>query len=102
LKLERIQAAYGKLGPERPSLDFYPGDEVFFRFLITGVRTTAEGGAKVEETILLKGPDGKEMVNQTVPAKESVVPLGGGTLPGSAFLRLPAEIAPAPTHWRSA
>jgi hypothetical protein len=94
LKLEGIQAAYGKLGPERPSLDFYHGDEVFFRYLITGVQRNADGGAKVEVTILLNGPDGKAMVKQTAPAGESVLALGGDILPGSAFVRLPDDIDP--------
>lgn len=93
VKLESVQAAYGRLGPARPSLDFYPEDEVYYRYLITGVRTNPDGKASGEVAIVVTGPDGKEVLNQAAPAG-GLLALGGGSLPGFASVRLPADVKP--------
>lgn len=93
LKLESIQAVYGRLGSERSSQDFYPEDEVYFRYLISGVHTNADGRATGELGIALNGPDGKEVLNKTFPTG-GLVALGGRSLPGYANVRLPANILP--------
>jgi hypothetical protein len=36
VEIKDVQAAHGQLGPERASLEYLPGDEVFFRFTVTG------------------------------------------------------------------
>ena len=93
LEIRDIQAAHGPLGPERKALEFYPSDEVFFRYLITGVEVDGEGRVVGELNLNLEAPDGRVLFDET-SAISGVTPLGGGSLPGTATVSLPADIAP--------
>jgi hypothetical protein len=93
LGIDNIQATYGRLGPERKSLDLYRYDELFFRFTVTGAKPDAEG--KVDGSVLLQVLDGAGKVvgeNQT-PAK-GVLVLGGNSYPLSVSLPIGQQVPP--------
>ncbi len=94
LEIRDVQASHGRFGPERTA-EFYPSDEVFFRYLITGVKADGEGRVAGELNLTLEAPDGRVLLDQTSPIS-GVTALGGGTLPGTATVSLPADIAPGP------
>ena len=93
LEIQNVQAAHGPLGPERKALNFYPSDDVLFRYLITGVEVDGEGRAVGELNLALDAPDGRSLLDQTTSIT-GVTPLGGGSLPGTATVSLPADLAP--------
>ncbi|HLN33439.1 MAG TPA: hypothetical protein VK395_37275 [Gemmataceae bacterium] len=49
LTIEKIQPAYGRLGPLRKSMTVTAGDEIYFTFDIAGMQ--ADGDGKVDGTI---------------------------------------------------
>jgi len=83
LEIRDIKAAYGPLGSERTSLDVTPGDTIFFRFAITGVRTDAAGRADGEVLVQLTNAAGKTLSENKEPAG-GLLALGGQTFPGNA------------------
>lgn len=87
LKIQNIKARHGHFGPERASLDVYPGDEIDFTYSITGVQSDADG--QVDCEIELKATDeaGKTLFNRKTPIKE-VLAFGGTSMPGFANLGL--------------
>lgn len=86
-----IQAAYGPLGAERHSLEYYPGDEIVFRYMLTGVNTNAKGEADVGIVVQVVDSAGKILLDRTFPTK-GVVALGGGSVPGTATATLGASM----------
>lgn len=91
LRIENIQACYGRLGPERKSLTCYPLEEVEFRYVIKGVRVDAAGKIDGELTMQITDPNGKELLNRKSPLA-AILALGGDSLPGHASLVLPPEL----------
>jgi hypothetical protein len=91
LGIDNIQATYGRLGPERKSLDLYRYDELFFRFTVTGAKPDAEG--KVDGSVLLQVLDGagKVLGENRIPAK-GILALGGNSFPFA--VSLPSEQLP--------
>src|SRR5262249_48979189 len=83
LEIVNIQAAYGEVGPERKSLVYYPGDEILFRYLLTGVNTNAKGEVDIDIHFQVSEAGGKVLLDKTNRAK-AIAALGGGSLPGSA------------------
>jgi len=93
LQIANIKAAYGPLGPERQSQVYYPGDEVVFRYLLTGVRSNAKGEANVAIFVQIADASGKILQKTTTPTK-GVVALGGGFVPGTAQAALGDSMKP--------
>jgi hypothetical protein len=91
LEIRDVRAVQGMYGPERPSLEFYPGDEVFFRYVVTGFRTDAADRVDLAFTIKLIDAAGKPLLDQTTRQREVVV-LGGDSFPAFANL-IPGEKA---------
>jgi hypothetical protein len=87
LNFEDIQACYGRLGPERKSMTFYPLDEVLFRYNITGVRVNNEGRVDGGLTLQVRDAAGKLVLNNK-SSVAAVMVLGGTSLPGTANLVL--------------
>jgi hypothetical protein len=81
------------VGPVRPSADYYPGDEVFFRFLVAGVRPDAAGKLSFDLVVTFTGPGDTVLVTQTIPV-EGVYALGGDSLAGSAHVTLAGDVSP--------
>jgi hypothetical protein len=84
-RIEKIHPAYGPVGPERKSWEYYPDDEILVRYLLAGVKTTEKGEVDVDITIRVLDADGSLLVEKTNPIK-GVVALGGACLPGSAHV----------------
>jgi|SRR5581483_3317255 len=95
LKIERIQAAYGRFGPVRKTLTVSDQDEIYFYFDILGVQTDDEG--KIDQVIRLeiKDPEGKTVLNKDNPVPRAQT-LGGGRLPGMASVTFGTSGTPGP------
>ncbi|MBL8794710.1 MAG: hypothetical protein JNM56_12455 [Planctomycetia bacterium] len=87
LEIQNIQAAYGPLLPERKALEYYSLDLIYFRYLVSGAKTDAQGQVDVEATVKLLDANGKEVHNQKVPYKGSLS-LGGDAFAGAVYLSL--------------
>jgi len=95
LEIENVQAALGRLGPERKSTEYYPGDEVYFRYLVTGAGVDEVGKVDCSLAVDLTGPDGKTIATQSYLA-QGILAIGGASFPGSASMVLPDKSAPGP------
>ena len=83
LEIRDVQAAYGPLGPERRSLEVAPGDEIFFRYTVTGIRTDNAGRAEGAVRLQVTDTDGNVLIDDK-EAIGGLLALGGRTLPGTA------------------
>src|ERR1700722_13237654 len=70
--VEKIEACHDRLGPVRKTLNFYPYDEVVFRFTLTGAAAD-EGTLDVGCTWNLLDDKCKEILSEKLPFKGSVV-----------------------------
>ena len=93
LEIQNIQAAHGPLGPERKSLDCYPFDEVFFRYVVTGAKVDEAGKVDAELAIKLTDTKGTVLFHDAAPIS-GVLALGGGSFPGTAQVTLNDKIPP--------
>jgi len=93
LTIEKIQPAYGKLGPLRKSLTVTAGDEIYFTFDIAGMQTDGDG--KVDGTIRAEITDaeGKSLLKKDNPLR-GLLALGGGRLSGMANVTFGAGAKP--------
>jgi hypothetical protein len=85
LKVESVQAANGPFGPARPHWDFYPHDELYLRFVVSGVRVDLEGKTDVELTLRVSDAQGKVALEREQKL-QGVLMLGGGTFTSYARL----------------
>lgn len=93
LEIKNIQAAHSVLGPERKGLDYHPGEEVVFRFVIAGARVNAEGMADVTLALKLTNSNGDLVLAQDAPLK-LVLGLGGGSFPAHTRINLGERTQP--------
>ncbi len=93
VRIEGVQAAYGPLGPERTTLAVQPLEELLFRYRITGLEPDTDGRARGELRVVVTDGAGKEVLHRK-SAVDGLPVLGGGTLPGTASVRLPATAPP--------
>jgi hypothetical protein len=93
LKIRDITPTYGPLGPVRQSLAVPAGDELFFRYTITGVHTDQAGRADGELRVKLTGPEGHILLNHRAPIQR-VLALGGQTLPATANVSFGPDTPP--------
>src|SRR5262245_27621773 len=93
LEINNIQAAYGLFGPERPTLDIYPGDDVFIRFTVSGAKVDAEGRVDTLLEMKLVDSNGDILLVQDNPMKIGLS-LGGNTFPAHTRMAL-GERVPA-------
>lgn len=80
-QIKNVQASYGQLGPERKSLEFVHGDELYMRFTVTGFTTDKDGRLRGELAMWVIDSKGKEILKQASPLQQALA-LGGGTFPG--------------------
>jgi hypothetical protein len=93
LEIGNIQAAYGEVGPARSSLVYYPGDEILFRYMLTGVQTNDKGEVDIDIAFRLTDAKGHILLDKTTPAK-AIAAFAGGCLPGSARATLGETLPP--------
>ena len=93
VEIRDVQAAHGMLGPERTSPDYLPGDEVFFRFTVTGAKTTPEGQLSGEIRMTLTDSDGKAVLRQSAPVQNTLA-FGGDRFPARAVVELGHQFPP--------
>jgi hypothetical protein len=93
VELRNVQAAYGIFGPERKSLDMYPGDEVLFRFTVVGVRLGDDRRTDAVMAVKLTTADGDVLLAQDTPLRV-LLGLGGDSFPAQARINL-GERTPA-------
>ncbi len=89
LEIEKIEPCYGRLGPVRKTLDFYPYDEVYFRFTVTGARADDDGKLDVEISRVLLDDKGKEVVAKKSFGLKGQLTFGNDSFPGSVSISLP-------------
>lgn len=85
VKLENIQARYGRSGPIRDSLKALPGDEVMFTFTIVGLQPDETGKLDGELAQKVTTSKGEVVLDQKGPLKQ-VMAFGGPTVPSNASL----------------
>jgi hypothetical protein len=93
LEILNIQAVHGELGPVRTITETYPLDEIVYRFEVSGAKVNAEGKLDTVAKLRLTGPDGKVLVNNTVPLKGTLT-FGGKSFPNDARLTLGEQAPP--------
>jgi hypothetical protein len=93
LQIQDVRAVYGKLGPERTKLEYFPSDEVVYRYFVTGAKVDANGAVDCEVTVEMLDPAGKLLPKQTYVA-QGVLNFGGNGFPGSAKVPIPTDAKP--------
>jgi len=99
LEIGNIHAAYGEVGPERKSLVYYPGDEILFRYMLTGVKTNDKGEVDIDISFQVTDSEGKILLDKNTPTK-AIAALGGGCLPGSARATIGEALKPGIYRFR--
>lgn len=86
LELTNVRVAHGVLGQERKDTKVLPGDLLVVTFDITGLEVAADGRVRYRMGMELtrKGKPKPEFKNDP-EVKESVLTLGGNSLPNQAF-----------------
>src|SRR5262249_48221632 len=75
------------------SLEYVPGDRVYFRFVIAEAKADAMGNLNAELNLRLANSDGKLLLNQSFPLEGNMV-FGGGVVPSNAQILLYDGIEP--------
>jgi hypothetical protein len=93
LQIKDVRPLYGVLGPPRKSLDVYPGDDVYFSFVVTGAATDDKGNVDAATTLEAFDADGKQVLNQTAPIN-GVLALGGESFMAVSHVNFGADVPP--------
>lgn len=93
IDIEGVQAVYGIFGPERKSLETYPGDEMIFRFLVTGAKVDDNGQTDAVMSLKLTNNNNDVLLAQDFPIK-GLLALGGNTFPAHARILLSEKTPP--------
>src|SRR5206468_10898409 len=73
--------------------EYVAGDQVYFRFTMSGVQTDDDGRTRAEMRIVVSDTKGKKFIDTTFPFQQ-VVGLGGGAFPGAASFFLNRNFPP--------
>ena len=94
LALSNLRCTHGLIGPTRTATKFLPGDIVYLGFDIDGVTIGKDG--KVVYSMALEVTDKSGKVKHKVEPTERVdfAPLGGGKVPGVAFVVVGVDLEP--------
>jgi hypothetical protein len=88
LRIDKVEASHGRFGPVRKSLDFYPYDEVVFRFTVAGARVDDDGKVDAELSWTLHDDKGKEAFSRKLPLKGPLA-LGSESFPAYVSVLVP-------------
>jgi hypothetical protein len=92
VEVVNVQASLGPLGPERVSADYYPHDEVFHRYTVTGLQSDASGGIDVTLESRIFDAAGKDVQTSRDPLKGKLE-LAGGSFAGTSVVRLDEQFS---------
>src|SRR5262245_56968747 len=87
LEVRKVQAAYGLFGPERKTLELFPGDEVLFRFTVSGARLGDDGRTDIVLSLNLTNANSDILLAQDIPLR-TAFGLGGDSFPAQARINL--------------
>jgi hypothetical protein len=93
LEVRGVQASYGQLGPERKSADYVPGEEVYLRFTLDGVKSDDQGRAGGELRMTVRDTADKVLFDRKAPIQQ-VLAFGGGRVPAFASVELGHQFPP--------
>ena len=93
LEIQNIKAVHGMYGPERKNLECLPGDQVFFRFQVNGIKVDAAGKIDASITVNLADAKGKELLDRKSPL-QGVLALGGSSLLSNASVDFGDTVPP--------
>ena len=93
VEVRDVQAAHGLLGPKRSDTNYLPGDEVFYRFTVTGARTNSDGRLSGEIRLTLTDAAGKTLLHETSPVRHQLA-FGGDRFPAKAAVELGHQFPP--------
>jgi hypothetical protein len=93
VELRNVQACYGRYGPTRTKLEVAPNEELMFRFVIAGLKTTTEGTTDALLNVTLADASGREVINQTQPIR-TPTPFGADFVPGTTNLVIGPTASP--------
>ena len=91
MEVDKIEACYGRLGPVRKTLEFYPYDEVFFNFTVQGAKADDEGKVDIELAWKVLDEKGKEVLAKK-GAMKGLIAFGSGSFPASVSFALPEPV----------
>ncbi len=86
LSLTNVRSTHGNLGGTRPAGPLIPGDVLFLAFDIDGMTVDKAGKAAYVMAMDVLDGAGKVIHKQDPASRADFVPLGGGRLPGQAFI----------------
>lgn len=93
MEIRDFEAAHGRYGPKRENLDVYPGEQMLFRYVVTGIKVDATGRIDLELDERLSSADG-EMILHAKGTQRERLALGGDSLTGQAEFTLNDRIKP--------
>lgn len=94
LALSNVRSTYGELGGARPGSPLLPGDVLFVCFDIEGITIDPEGKVQYTMGMDILDKAGKTFYKTDPTTKADFVPLGGGKLPGRAYVSVGLDQPP--------
>jgi hypothetical protein len=93
LRIENVRATYGPNGPDRASLQTYPGDPFYFAYTVQGI-SIAKDGIHLTTHLQIKDASGKIKLETTPKALTGFLGLGGTVWHGNSSIRFGDDYAP--------
>ena len=90
-QIKDVQASHGQLGPERKSMDYVRGDELYMRFTVVDFTSDADGRLVGELSFVVTDAKNTVIVKQAVPLQQTLA-LGGGTFPAHVSVTIGEEL----------
>lgn len=93
VEIRDFEAAHGRYGPRRENLEVFAGEEVLFRYLITGVQLDSMGRIDLELEERVTAADGRTIAHAKGP-QQARLALGGDSLTGQAEFTFAEKVKP--------
>lgn len=94
LTLANLRCTHGLIGPTRANAKFIPGDIVYLGFDIDGVTIGKDGKVVYVMTLEVTDKAGKSRHKVDPTERPDYAPLGGGKVPGVAFVVIGVDLEP--------
>jgi hypothetical protein len=93
IEIRDFEASHGPFGPKREEAYCYPSEEIFFRFLVTGVKVDTKGFIDLTFQERILDAEGK-VLSQGRKVQKAKMALGGNSCTGESFYIPPATLPP--------